>query len=297
MTCWGHPHFSMPTSLLLQPSYPPAADTDLIPREEQTLVFRRALAAAVSELMDWIPDIKNPHITLSAHLKDTNVTQIDLFFVFFESENARKIVCIFCLDIIWCGVSRSVVQIHSALVEIVWTVSRGVIRSTWSTKWHRPNDDSSIWWPKMVLLLVAQGPWDSDGWVVELLELSLFRIDMDQQKCIPKDSWPNTSRQPQESTCATAHFSHTHWTARTAGCCWVSSFQRLPRPKQRRPRSRRKEGQGSRSLLYLVVGCCTKYCNALTSKVRIDFENMSRYVKYPLAVEHGTGKSHKSRCQ
>lgn len=38
--------------------------------QEQTLVFRRALAAAVSELMDWIPEIKNPHLTLSAHLKD-----------------------------------------------------------------------------------------------------------------------------------------------------------------------------------------------------------------------------------
>lgn len=38
--------------------------------QEQTLVFRRALAAAVSELMDWIPEIKNPHLTLSVHLKD-----------------------------------------------------------------------------------------------------------------------------------------------------------------------------------------------------------------------------------
>ena len=66
--------------------YPP---TDLIPKE-QTLVFRRALAAAVSELMDWIPEIKNPHLTLSVHLKDTSVFA-DCFF-FLRLQNARKMV-------------------------------------------------------------------------------------------------------------------------------------------------------------------------------------------------------------
>eukprot|EP00435_Cladocopium_sp_Y103_P030006 s802_g7.t1 len=38
--------------------------------QEETLVFRRALAAAVSELMDWIPEMKRPDLTLSAHVKD-----------------------------------------------------------------------------------------------------------------------------------------------------------------------------------------------------------------------------------
>lgn len=78
MTCWLPATFFIEfgTVLHVASRYPP---TDLIPKE-QTLVFRRALAAAVSELMDWIPEIKNPHLTLSVHLKDTSVFAFCFFF-------------------------------------------------------------------------------------------------------------------------------------------------------------------------------------------------------------------------
>lgn len=38
--------------------------------QEQTIVFRQALAAAVAKLMDWAPEIKEPDLTLSAHVKE-----------------------------------------------------------------------------------------------------------------------------------------------------------------------------------------------------------------------------------
>jgi hypothetical protein len=87
--------------------------TDLIPKE-QTLVFRRALAAAVSELMAWIPEIKNPHLTLSVYLKDTSVFA-DCFFL-----DCRMLGKWLCIDSVWtsCGVSPNFDQLHSALVEI-----------------------------------------------------------------------------------------------------------------------------------------------------------------------------------